>query len=223
MAEMNLDHYVHVVVLDPGDEAIVRARKQCQEVVSFCHFYFLFLFLIPRRADHVLRLLGLDVLLDDVVGRRLLAPVTDDDAGAADDLSRLALGVQLAQAAPFAQLVVGVHLDQRNLMLLAESLDQLLVQGLVAVFGEDAQVSLTLVQGLGTLVQSAGQSVVDESLLQDFLDRRVDVHGRTDGRRCGGCGCGGGGGSCGVISFDVRHDGKSLMRAVDVNKKASCN
>ena len=54
-------------------------------------------------------------------------------------------------------------------MLLAECLDQLLVAGLVAVLCEDAEVSLSLVQGLGGLVEAAGEAVVDQSSLQNLL------------------------------------------------------
>ena len=47
-------------------------------------------------------------------------------------------------------------------MLLAESLDQLLVHGLIAVVGEDAEKGLTFVQGLSGLVKAPGETVVDE-------------------------------------------------------------
>ena len=62
-------------------------------------------------------------------------------------------------------------------MLLAESLDQLLVHGLVAVVGEDAEKGLAFVQGLSGLVKASGEAVVDEGGLQHLLNGRVDVHG----------------------------------------------
>jgi hypothetical protein len=55
---------------------------------------------------------------------------------------------------------------------LAESLDQFLVHGLVAVVGQDAEEGLTLVQSLGGLVEAAGKTVVNESSLQDLLKMR---------------------------------------------------
>jgi hypothetical protein len=55
---------------------------------------------------------------------------------------------------------------------LAESLDQFLVHGLVAVVGQDAEKGLTLVQGLGGLVEAAGKTVVNEGSLQDLLKTR---------------------------------------------------
>ena len=70
----------------------------------------------------LLSLLALDVFLDDIVCWRLLSPVPDGDAGATDDLSGFALGVQLAESGPLAQLAVAVHLDQGDAVLLAKSL-----------------------------------------------------------------------------------------------------
>ena len=88
-------------------------------------------------------------------------------------------------------------------MFLAKSLDELLVHGLVAVVGQNAEKSLALVQSLGRLVEAAGEAVVDEGGLQDLLDGGVDVH------RPGGDGdrglVGGGDFGHGFISFDVGH------------------
>ena len=47
---------------------------------------------------------------------------------------------------------------------LAEGGDQLLVHGLVAVFGEDAEQGLPLVQSLGSLPQPSGETVGNQSL-----------------------------------------------------------
>jgi len=127
--------------------------------------------------------LRLEVLLEDVVGGTLLAPVSDDTRGAFDHLSSGALPVDLAQTSPLSELHVAVNLDERNAVLHAQGGDQLLVHGLVAVLGQDAQQRLTLVKRLGSLTDTAGETVGDESLLQDLLDGGVDVHG------AGGGGC----------------------------------
>jgi hypothetical protein len=55
---------------------------------------------------------------------------------------------------------------------LAESLDQFLVHGLVAIVSQDAEEGLTLVQSLGGLVEAAGKTVVNEGSLQDLLKTR---------------------------------------------------
>ena len=54
--------------------------------------------------------LRLEVLLEDVVGWTLLAPVPDDCGGALYHLPSLALSVNLAETCPLSQLHVAVHL-----------------------------------------------------------------------------------------------------------------
>jgi len=119
--------------------------------------------------------LRLEVLLEDVVGGTLLAPVSDDTRGAFDHLSSGALPVDLAQTSPLSELHVAVNLDERNAVLHAQGGDQLLVHGLVAVLGQDAQQRLSLVKRLGSLTDTAGESVGDESLLQD-LEFSLTIH-----------------------------------------------
>merc|ERR1711997_697841 len=67
-------------------------------------------------------------------------------------------------------------------MLLAQSLDQLLVSGLVAIFSQDAQDGLPLVQGLGSLMKT----VMDQSGLEDFPKSGLQVH-TTCSEVIGGC------------------------------------
>merc|ERR1719348_932433 len=102
--------------------------------------------------------------------------------------------VDLAESGPFSELHVGVDLDQRDSVFHAQGSNQLLVHGLVAVFGKNAQEGLAFVQGLGSLAESAGKSISDEGLLEDFLDGGVNVHGPA-----------GRGGSRGDISFNITH------------------
>ena len=56
------------------------------------------------------------------------------------------------------------HLDEGDAVLLAQRSHQLLVHGLVAVLGEDAEEGLPLVQGLGRLPQPPRQAVRDQGL-----------------------------------------------------------
>ena len=61
---------------------------------------------------------------------------------------------------------------------LAESGDELLVHGLVAVLGEDAEQGLPLVQGLGSLPQSAGKTISDQSLeIEDVSTKGIEDFG----------------------------------------------
>merc|ERR1711994_555967 len=140
-------------------------------------------------------LVGLQVILQDIIGSALASPVTDHSCGALDDLPGLALLVDLAEPSPLAQLHVGVHLDQGDSMLLTEGSDQLLVHGLVAVLGEDAEQGLPLVQSLGSLPQTSGETVGNQSLLEHLLDCLIDAHW------AGGLN----GGSARHISFNIGH------------------
>ena len=69
----------------------------------------------------------------------LTTPVSDDTGTALDDLPGLALLVNLAQTRPLAQLHVAVHLDHGDAVFQAQGGHQLLVHGLVAVLGQDAE------------------------------------------------------------------------------------
>ena len=78
-------------------------------------------------------------------------------------------------------------------MLHTEGRDELLVHRLVTVLSQDTEEGLPLVQGLGGLPHATGETVGDESLLQNLLDGGVDVHGP-----------GGGGGARNVISLKLQ-------------------
>ena len=68
-------------------------------------------------------------------------------------------------------------------MLVAKSLDQLGVVGLVAVLGKDAQAGMLVAQldGAASLVQATAQAVVGQSLLEHHLNGGVHVHGAGGG------------------------------------------
>lgn len=83
------------------------------------------------------------VILDDVQSWSLLAERLDDDAWTSANLSWFAFLVDLAQPRPFAELLAAVDADQWDLVLAAQSSDELLVLRLIAAFGQDAEHSLT--------------------------------------------------------------------------------
>ena len=98
--------------------------------------------------------------------------VLDDDARAADDLAGVALTVDLAETSPGAKYLRVSDLDQVDLVLGAESLNELDVLGLSAGLDENAKVGLTLVERLGALTKTASKTVVDECVLQNLLQSR---------------------------------------------------
>ena len=125
-------------------------------------------------AEHTL-VLGLEVVEELGQSIRLNSEILDDNARASDDAAGVSLLVENAESGPLTELLVVWNLDEVDAVLIAESLDQAGVGWLVVVGGEDAKVGLTLVEGLNALVESAGESVVDEGLLEDLLEDLLDV------------------------------------------------
>ena len=97
------------------------------------------------------------------------AKVLDNDAGAADDLAGVSLTVDLAETSPGAEDLGVSDLDEVDLVLGAEGLNELDVLGLSAGLNENAKMGLALVEGLGALTETTGETVVDEGILQDLL------------------------------------------------------
>jgi len=148
-------------------------------------------------------LLGLEVVEQDGTLLGLLTPVLDNDARAVDDLARIALTVEDAETGPLAELLAIGDLDQGDLVLGAQGDDQLLVGLLLAGLVQDTHVSLAAVEGLGSLTETAGKTIVHESQLQDTLE------GVENGHLALGSGIGGNldlvGHGGGVVLFYVRH------------------
>lgn len=89
-------------------------------------------------------LTALEVVLQHSQTLCLFSIVGDDCTAAAHHLPCCAITVKLAEASPLAQLLVLWHTDQVDVVLSAQSLNQLLVVRLIAVLCQDAQLSLTL-------------------------------------------------------------------------------
>lgn len=122
-------------------------------------------------------LAGLEVLKEDLESGRVLTVVGDDNARAANDLSGLALTVDLGETGPLTKDLGVRDLDELDTVLSAESLDELEVLGLGDSLDKDTEVSLLLVKSLGALPQTPGKTVVDESGLDDLLESVLDRHG----------------------------------------------
>jgi hypothetical protein len=100
-------------------------------------------------------------LEEDLEGGRVGTVVGDDDTRAANDLAGLALAVNLGETGPLAEDLGVRDLDELDVVLGAESLDELGVLGLGAGLVQDAEMGLSLVEGFGALSESSSQSVVD--------------------------------------------------------------
>ena len=111
----------------------------------------------------------LEVVQENVQALAVSTVVLDDDARAANDLAGVTLLVDLAETSPGAEDLGVTDLDEVDLVLGTESLDELDVLCLRAGLDEDAKVGLTLVEGLGALTETAGETVMNECILQDLL------------------------------------------------------
>lgn len=85
-------------------------------------------------------------------------------------------GYKRTKTGPLAELLAVGDLDEGDLVLGAEGNDELLVGLLLAVLVENAHVGLAAVEGLGSLAETAGKTVVDESQLQDTLEGVENRH-----------------------------------------------
>ena len=103
-------------------------------------------------------------------------PVFNNDARAVDNLAGVALAVENAETSPLAELLAVGDLDEGDLVLVAESNDELLVRLLLAGLVEDAHVGLATVKGLGRFAETAGETVVHEGELEHTLEGVKDRH-----------------------------------------------
>lgn len=112
--------------------------------------------------------------------------VFHDNAGASNNLARVALAVDLAKAGPGTENFSISDLDKVNFVLGAESLNELEIFGFSAGFDENAKMGLALVKSLGALAKTACKAVVQESVLQNLLETRTatDSQLRTQDGDC---------------------------------------
>ena len=110
-----------------------------------------------------------EVVEEDVKTLALATVILDDNAAAANDLTGIALTIDLAETSPGTQDLGVTDFDEVDLVLSAESLDELDVLCLSASLDENAKMGLAFVEGLSTLAETTSETVVDESVLQDLL------------------------------------------------------
>jgi hypothetical protein len=132
------------------------------------------------------KLSSLQEFLQDAERRRFLPVIGDDNARTLDNLSRLAFGVELAQAGPLAERHRGRHSHQVNVRFVAQSLDQLGVIRLVAVLRQNAQQRLSGFNRLARLSETSVQAVFGQGLLEHDLQRAHEVHRFISSRFFGG-------------------------------------
>jgi len=120
---------------------------------------------------HTLTLTVFEVVDEDVEALAVGTIVLDNDTRAADDLTGVPLLVDLAKTCPLTENLRVTDLDQVDLVFGTKGLNQLDVLGLGTGLDEDTQVSLALIEGLGGFTETTGKTIVNESHLQDLLQR----------------------------------------------------
>lgn len=109
------------------------------------------------------------MIKDNTSLSRFLTPVLDDDTRAANNLSGVAVSVNLAETSPLTKLLSIRNLDDGDRLsgLVRKSLDQ----SSVGLFGDglaqNAELGLTRRESLGSLSETSSKTVVDQSLLED--------------------------------------------------------
>lgn len=100
---------------------------------------------------------------------RLNTVVFDNNAAAANDFTGVALTVDLAKTSPSAEDLGVSDLDQVDLVLSAKGLNEFDVLGLSTGLDENAEVGLTLVEGLGAFTETTSKTIVNEGIFQNLL------------------------------------------------------
>jgi len=112
----------------------------------------------------------LEVVKKDMKTLRLNTIVLDDNTAAANDLTCVALTVNLAETGPGTKDLGISNLDQVDLVLGAKGLNEFNVLGLSAGLDEDTKVGLTLIESLGALAETTRKTIVNEGVFQNLLE-----------------------------------------------------
>ena len=116
-----------------------------------------FSFVVSQGSNHSEGVV-LDVFENEGEALGLFSEVLDGDGRGALDLAGGTLFVVLAVAEPLTKLGAVLNLDHGDVVLLGEGVDELEVLGVVAVLGEDAELSVLAVEGLADLVESLNET-----------------------------------------------------------------
>ena len=100
----------------------------------------------------------LDVLLEERESIGGFSVVLDGAGRGTSDLSWDTLLVVFALSEPLSELLSGLNLDEWDLVLLGKGGDELDVLGVVAVLGENAEISVLSVEGLTNLVETFNET-----------------------------------------------------------------
>ena len=92
------------------------------------------------------------------------------------NVAQCALWWERTETGPLAELLSVWNLNERNLVLGAESDDELLVSLLLASLVKDTHVCLATVESLGSLTETAGKTIVHQGELENTLESIQNGH-----------------------------------------------
>ena len=139
---------------------------------------------------------------EHIQGLGALTEVADGDAAALEGLLDVAGGIQLAETGPLSEVGALLNSDDVNVVLAAETLDELLVAEILAVLGEDAQVDAAAVKGAGDLRETTDETVDLQGLAEHDAEGFLHRSGLFFLNDLGGDGDLGGGNSLGSVSHN---------------------
>jgi len=111
----------------------------------------------------------LEVVQENVETFALNTVLLHDNAAAANNLPGVTLTINLAETSPGSEDLGVSDLDEVDFVFSAERFDELDVFGFCAGLDKDAQMCLALVKSLGALSQTASETIMNKSVLQDLL------------------------------------------------------
>jgi hypothetical protein len=92
-----------------------------------------------------------------------------DDAGAPNDLARVALTVNLTEASPGTENFGITDTNKWNAVRAAKCLDEFYVLRLSASLDKNAEMGFALVESFGAFTEAASKTVMNERRLQNLL------------------------------------------------------
>ena len=117
-------------------------------------------------------LLAERLLQESQRGGVLIAEGADNNRRGLDNLPGVSVLVDLAETSHLTELLLVGNQDKGDTLLLSEGLDELLVGGLIAVLGQEDQLGVSGLDGLGNLMETSDEGSTTAGVLQHFLDRR---------------------------------------------------
>jgi hypothetical protein len=122
-------------------------------------------------------LMLLEMLHDEVITLTIGSRFSNDNTGAIHNLPRFSFLINLAQASPLPQIFTTRYLEDRDFVLLAKRLDELLIHIVIAGLCKDTDGSFATRKRLRRFAQATIQLSVEQGTLNKVLDGCGKIQG----------------------------------------------